>query len=122
MIITLIFPNGTRILAEVARTPAEKSRGLMFRNALEPCRGMLFVYETMGLYSFWMHQVRIPLDMIWMDLDQRIVEIVSNARPCDVLPCPRYGGDEAAAFVLEVAGGMAVGNGLKVGDRVEFAQ
>ncbi len=69
-----------------------------------------------------MYQVRIPLDMIWMDSDHRIVEISADTPPCNTARdlCPTYGGHARAQFVLELAGGMAAKYGLKTGDRIEF--
>ena len=63
-----------------------------------------------------MYQVRIPLDIIWMDRYRAIVEIAANAPPCKTVAsqCPHYGGNsERAQYVLELAGGMAAKYGLK---------
>src|ERR671936_2755034 len=61
------LPNGTKIRAEVMIHPTDMMRGMMFRDSLAPDRGMLFIHEQPGKYSYWMHQVKIPLDIIWMD-------------------------------------------------------
>jgi uncharacterized membrane protein (UPF0127 family) len=121
----IVLPNGKRIRAEVMRNPADMMRGMMFRDSLAPDRGMLFVHGSPGTYSYWMYQVRIPLDIIWMDLNHRIVEISSDTPPCKQpreksTACPTYGGHETAVFVLELAGGMAQKYGLHVGDALSF--
>jgi uncharacterized membrane protein (UPF0127 family) len=70
-----------------------------------------------------MYQVRIPLDIIWMDHDRRIVEISANTPAClsrSAHECPSYGGHEKARYVLELAGGGAALYGLKVGDTLGF--
>lgn len=97
-------------------------RGMMFRDSIAPDRGMLFVHGSPGKYPYWMYQVRIPLDIIWMDLSHRIVEISADTPPCktQAAACPHYGGNEEAVFVLELGGGMAARYGLRVGDNLAF--
>ena len=97
-------------------------RGMMFRDSLAPDRGMLFVHPSPGAYVYWMYQVRIPLDIIWMASDHRIVEISADTPPCrtKASECPQYGGHQRSQFVLELAGGMASKYGLKLGDTISF--
>jgi uncharacterized protein len=114
------FPNGKQVLAEQARTETMMMRGMMFRDSLAENRGMLFTHGEEGTFSYWMFQVKIPLDIIWMDSRRRIVEIVENAQPCPQKPCVSYGGKEKALYVLELSGGNARKNGLKVGDVLRF--
>jgi uncharacterized membrane protein (UPF0127 family) len=116
------FPNGTVIRAETMTKPEDMMRGMMFRDSLAPDRGMLFVHGEPGLFPYWMYQVRIPLDIVWMDLDRRIVEISADTPPCktEASKCPTYGGHQKAVFVLELAGGMAKKYGLYVGDKLSF--
>ena len=63
----VVFPDGTRVSVEVAGTPAARERGLMFRTQMAPSEGMVFVFEEVGFYPFWMKNTLIPLDMIWVD-------------------------------------------------------
>ncbi len=116
------LPDGTVIQAEIMRRPEEMMRGMMFRDSLAPDRGMLFLHGQPGNYSYWMYQVRIPLDMIWLDGNRRIVEIAAEAQPCRTTAsqCPHYGGHQKALFVLELGGGRAAAHGLKLGDRLDF--
>lgn len=116
------LPNGKRIRAEIMKTPDEMMKGMMFRDSIAPDRGMLFVHERPGKYPYWMYQVRIPLDIIWLDRDHRIVEISAATPPCKTAAsqCPSYGGAAVAQFVLELGGGRAAANGLKLGDRIDF--
>jgi hypothetical protein len=70
-----------------------------------------------------MYQVRIPLDIIWMDHQRRIVEISANTPACTSKSshdCPSYGGHEKARYVLELAGGGAALYNLRVGDVLSF--
>lgn len=114
------LPNGKQIRAEVVINPADMQRGMMFRDSLPQGRGMLFIHQNPGTYAYWMYQVRIPLDIIWMDSNRRIVEISANTPPCPGKECPTYGGHETARFVLELAGGEAQKHGLRVGDTLTF--
>lgn len=116
------LPNGKVILAEQMIQSVDTARGMMFRDSLAPDRGMLFYHAQAGKYAYWMYQVRIPLDIIWMDDNGRIVEISADTPPCTTVAsqCPNYGGHETARYVLELAGGMAKKYGLKIGDRLSF--
>ena len=117
------LPDGAQITAELAITPEEQARGLMFRANLAPDRGMLFVGGRSAPRSFWMYQCLIPLDMIWLDGTHRIVEIVRAAPPCrssDPSDCPSYGGNANSVYVLELAAGQADAHGLRLGNRLEF--
>ena len=119
---TVVLPGGQEILAEVVSDPADMARGLMFRDSLAPDRGMLFIHNAAGRHPYWMFQVRIPLDIIWLGPDRAIVEISAATPPCrtESSGCPQYGGNQDAQFVLELAGGMAGKYGLKLGDRISF--
>ena len=61
------FPNGKTVAAETMLREIDQMRGMMFRDSLAQDRGMLFVHPHEGNYPYWMYQVRIPLDIIWMD-------------------------------------------------------
>ncbi|MCZ2149944.1 MAG: DUF192 domain-containing protein [Bryobacterales bacterium] len=117
------LPGGQQVMAEVMLRPEDMMRGMMYRSSLAPDRGLLFVHGRPGKYTYWMHNVRVPLDIIWMDSGRRIVEMSLNTPPCleqDPVKCPQYGGKEDAQFVLELAGGMAAKYGLAVGQIVSF--
>ncbi|MCS7315386.1 MAG: DUF192 domain-containing protein [Bryobacterales bacterium] len=119
---TVVLPGGQKIRVEVMTHPTDMMRGMMFRDSLEPDRGMLFIHGSPGNYPYWMYQVRIPLDIIWLDERRRIVEIYANAPPCrtKASECPSYGGNQKALYVLELAGGMAEKYGLRIGDVLVF--
>ena len=119
----LTFPGGQQIRVEPMIKEMDIMRGMMFRDSLTKDRGMLFVHTADENHPYWMYQVRIPLDIIWMDHSRRIVEIVANAPPCPSAPahdCPSFGGHEKARYVLELAGGGAALYGLRTGDVVSF--
>ena len=106
------------VTVELARTADDRARGLMYRDALDPDRGMLFIFEEPEVLRFWMKNTYIPLDMIFIDRDRRVVGIVESATPLTLEP---RGPDLPASFVLEVAGGYAKKNGIDVGTNVRFS-
>jgi uncharacterized membrane protein (UPF0127 family) len=73
----------------------------MYRTQLGDDEGMRFVFDRSGTYSFWMKNTLIPLDMLRVDEQMRVIEIVT-AQPCTADPCPSYGGTQLARYVLEI--------------------
>ncbi|GHE04192.1 hypothetical protein U879_01905 [Defluviimonas sp. 20V17] len=96
----------------LARTPAERERGLMNRRHLPRDAGMLFLFGKPGPVSFWMHDTLIPLDMIFMDQSGRVTRIHANATPLSDMPI--NGGSRVFA-VLEINGGMAARADIRPG-------
>lgn len=103
---------------EVARTPEEQARGLMYRTSLAEDRGMIFPMVPPRFASFWMKNTYIPLDLIFIRTDGSIARIAANAVPEDLSPIPS---GEPVAAVLEIAGGGAARHGIVEGDRVSWA-
>lgn len=119
---TITLPDGAEIKAELAVTRDAQSQGMMFRANLRPGEGMLFPFEEMAPRAFWMFQTLVPLDIIWLDDNKRIVEISANSPPCRTVPddCPTYGGSAHSTYVLELAAGQAAAHKLTVGSQLEF--
>lgn len=115
-----LFPDKTVVALEVARSEAERARGLMFRTDLAEQAGMIFLFERPGIYPFWMKNTLIPLDMIWMDADHRIVHIAHDVPPCKADPCPNYPPNAKASSVLELAAGVAAKHHLAEGNVLRF--
>ena len=106
-----------RIGLEVAQTPEEQATGLMFRTELPDDRGMLFPIAPARNVRFWMKNVFIELDMVF--LREGVVQaIIPNVPPCLSEACPNYGPDVPVDGVIELRGGRAAQLGLKVGDRI----
>jgi uncharacterized membrane protein (UPF0127 family) len=116
------LPGGHIIRAETAVDTRDMMRGLMFRATLAPDHGMLFVHPVSGQYSYWMYQTYIPLDMIWMDENHKIVEIVESAPPCKTAAskCAHFGGNQMARFVLELNGGESRKYGIQLGQMIDW--
>lgn len=102
---------------EVADTVATRERGLMFRKSLAADRGMLFdfKFKTVQPVSFWMKDTLIPLDMVFIGADGRIVSIARNATPLSETPIASAG---PVRDVLELRGGRAAEIEAAPGDRV----
>lgn len=118
------LPDGTVIHAELKIDRQGQALGMMFRDSLPADHGMLFVYSGRPLVeSYWMHNVRIPLDILWLDKSGKVVELVTSAAPCPGEPktCPQYGGHHPASFVLELGGGQAKSHGADVGKVVRIS-
>ncbi len=116
----LFLPDGTPITIELAVTPIERELGLMFRDRIEPDQGLLFVFETEDRSSFWMFNVKFPIDILWLDARKRVVHIEAGVPPCPREPCPSYPTPTPALYVLELKSGQAAAHKIKVGDRLEF--
>jgi uncharacterized membrane protein (UPF0127 family) len=115
-----VLPSGRTYSLEVARTPDEQAQGLMFRESLPERTGMLFPFTDKGVHQFWMKNTMIPLDMVWMDPEGKVIFVSANTPPCKADPCPSYGPDSPAASVLEIAGGMAKKENVTVGSSLKF--
>lgn len=106
------------IQLEVALTPRQQAMGLMFRPALPDDRGMLFPFDPPQPVGFWMKNVPVPLDMVFVR-DGVVQAIAANVPPCEQEPCPTYGPKVLIDQVIELRGGRAAELGLKLGDRLE---
>ncbi|MEM9003924.1 MAG: DUF192 domain-containing protein [Cyanobacteria bacterium P01_F01_bin.86] len=105
---------------EVAQTRQQQAIGLMFRDTLADDHGMLFPFAPPRPVRFWMKNVSIPLDMVFL-YQGEVVEIAHDVPPCESEPCPTYGPDELLVeYVIELRGGLAELLGLQVGDVVEI--
>lgn len=111
-----------RLRVTVADTPAERRRGLMDRDALARDEGMLFLYRAEATRRFWMRNTSIPLDMIFVDADRRVVHVAHADVPApgtSPWELERYGG-VAAMYVVEARRGFANRTGVGPGDRLRL--
>lgn len=106
---------------EVADTDSKRQQWLMYRESLPSQSGMLFVFEYSYPHGFWMKNTLIPLDMIWIDEDQKIVDI-QTAIPCGADPCTSYVPSWNATYVLEINAWWAEWHDIQSGDKVRFVQ
>jgi len=106
-----------RVQVEVAETPEQRARGLMFRKKLAAHEGMLFIFNREEVQSFWMRNTYIPLDMIFISKKMYVVGVVENAEP---MTETSRRVDAPSTFVLEVRGGFAKAQGIAEGTRARF--
>ncbi|MGB3300950.1 MAG: DUF192 domain-containing protein [Phormidesmis sp.] len=113
--------KGETFELEVAQTSEQQSLGLMFRSELPANRGMLFPFGSPRRTRFWMKDVPVPLDMVF--LRNGVVVAIAQAPPCPAEPCPTYGPDnnQLVDQVLELRGGRAAEIGLQTGDAIAIS-
>ena len=120
---TVKFPDSkAELTVEVADTPEERSKGLMYREKLSIENGMLFVFPEEDYRGFWMKNTLIPLDMIFVDAEGRIINIE------EAVPEPNtsdenlksYRSDEPAKYVIETNSSFTERKDVEEGDRVVF--
>lgn len=111
------FGGQAAVEVEIASTPEATERGLMWRKELPAGKGMLFIFSAVSDHSFWMKNTLIPLDMIFIGPDLRVVGVVENAQP-RTLVGRRVG--RPSRYVLEVPGGWSAKAGVGVGATVKL--
>ena len=119
-VVPLTVTSGSRVhqfRVELARTPQEQAKGLMFRTQMGPDEGMIFPFDPPRGASFWMRNTVIPLDLIFVAPDGRISNIAANAVPYDETPLLSVG---KVKGVLEIPGGRAAELGIVPGDKVAW--
>jgi uncharacterized membrane protein (UPF0127 family) len=112
--------KGETFVVDLALTPEEQRRGLMFVEEMPADRGMLFIFPREAPRSFWMRNTRIALDILYFDEELALVSMAENARPCVADPCPGYPSRGPAKYVLELNAGLAASLGVQRGDQLEL--
>jgi uncharacterized protein len=113
--------NGFEIFADVAITDEDQTKGLSIKDHMNENEGMLFAYDKPSQQSFWMKDMRFPIDIIWLNGTGSVVHIEENLKPCvPSLECPSFSPNENAQYVLETVAGFAQKHQLKVGTDVDF--
>ena len=116
--LTIVSANGPhKFTVELAATPGQMEQGLMFRKSLAADAGMLFDYRVPSMAAMWMKNTLIPLDMLFVDQQGRIINIHERAVPGSLDPIAAAA---PARAVIELNGGTAAHLGIKPGDRVTF--
>lgn len=100
--------DDTLIDVHIADTIMKRNMGLMFEEKLPDNQGMLFIYEESGRYSFWMHNMKFALDIIWFDDRGNVVHIKQDVPPCTTEPeyCKVYDPKADALYVFEATAGF----------------
>lgn len=103
---------------EIAQNSSQRSKGLSGRDELCSNCGMLFVFKDEGIYPFWMKDTHIPLDMIWIDSDNKIVKITTALETNSE---KKYTNDKPAKYVIELNANEAFKLDLKIGDTIPIS-
>ena len=117
--VTILTKGGREVSfqVEVADTPSKRAMGLQYRKELGKDHGMIFLFPAESPQSFWMKNTPIPLDMIFIDRERKIVGIIEQTVPFSLESCSV---GVPSQFVLEINGGLAKRHGIQIGDRVRF--
>jgi len=115
-VVVLARSGSAAVRVEIARSPQEREHGLMDRTRLDPDAGMLFVFDESAPHGFWMRNTLIPLDLLFLAEDGRVVAVVER----QPLSLEVSDGGVESRYVLEVNGGWARAHGVSPGDRVRF--
>jgi len=105
---------------ELAKNQAQWTRGLMFRDYLPVNNGMLFIFPDENLRSFWMKNMKIPLDMLFISADKKIIDIKENFAPCLSDICESYFSAGPAKYVLEINAGLVKEKNIKIGEEIRI--
>ena len=117
--VTITTKDGREVAfqVEIADTPAKREMGLQYRRELSDDKGMIFLFPSESVQSFWMKNTPIPLDMIFISGDKKIVGIVEQTAPFSLDP---RSVNVSSQYVLEINGGLSKRRGITTGDAVRF--
>ncbi|KAF3980636.1 MAG: DUF192 domain-containing protein [Methylococcales symbiont of Iophon sp. n. MRB-2018] len=110
------------IEVEVASTKMQRTMGLMFRKYLAPNKGMLFVFDEEVIQWIWMKNTFIPLDIIYISEQWKIVSILKDLKSCDKDPCSMYSSNKKAKYMLEINAGIVDEKGIAVAEKINFSR
>lgn len=115
----IVTSTGTHVFTvEVAETPQQRERGLMYRTEMAPDAGMIFDYHRDLQISMWMKNTVLPLDMLFITADGSVFDVVKGAVPYS-LEIIASGGPVRA--VLELNAGTVDRLSIRRGDVVRYA-
>ena len=107
--------------AEIPVTGELISKGLSVKNQLRENESMLFVFEEPSRHSFWMKDMKFPIDIIWLDSNGKIVHMEENLMPCPLmLICPSHIPNADSQYVLETTAGFAQRHNISLGTNIKF--
>jgi uncharacterized membrane protein (UPF0127 family) len=117
----VVSVNGFKLIADLALTQDQQTKGLAVRNHIKESEGMLFVFQYPSKQSFWMKDMKFPIDIIWLGGNRSVVYIVPNLEPCPSRGnCPGYVPDRDSLYVLETAAGFSHRHNVAVGTQTDF--
>lgn len=115
----IITIGGSTFRADVVDTPRLREKGLSGRSGLDDDEAMLFVFDSDDKWSFWMKEMKFPIDIIWLNNEGVVNYVEYDVKP-DAIPHKVYAPPEPARYVIELAAGRAGELGIKPGTEVRF--
>jgi uncharacterized protein len=112
--------NGVPLVADLAITGEQRTKGLAVKDSLAENESMLFYFPKANEYAFWMKDMKFPIDIIWLDTDRKVIHIEHSLEPCDSDACPLYKPEGKTQYVLETVAGFAQKYNVIEGTIVEF--
>jgi uncharacterized membrane protein (UPF0127 family) len=113
--------NGVVLVADISASNEQWTKGLSVKDALAENEAMLFVFDNEGEQTFWMKDMKFPIDIIWINGNKTVVHIEHNLQPCGYgLLCPTYKPGQDSLYVLETVGGFAEKHDVVPGTRIQF--
>lgn len=112
--------NGVGLVADIAETGEQRSKGLAIKDSLNETEGMLFVFSEPRQYVFWMKDMKFPIDIIWLDSNKTVVHVEHSLDPCGPVSCETYRPGADSLYVLETVAGFADKYGVIEGTKVKF--
>ncbi len=116
-----VITNNYKVLVDIAITDKQLQDGLAIKNSLKENEGMLFFLGEPRKASFWMKDMKFPIDIIWLDESFSIVHIEQELQPCEsMFSCKSYKPNSDALYVLETIAGFTSKHDLKIGNVINF--
>jgi uncharacterized membrane protein (UPF0127 family) len=113
--------NNVTVLADIADTNEKRSKGLSVKETLNETEGMLFVFNTSREHSFWMKDMKFPIDIIWISEQNQVVHVEHSLEPCQPdSSCPTYKPHRDSLYVLETVAGFAKKYNVTENSYVDF--
>jgi uncharacterized protein len=113
--------NGFNVTTAIAFTDEQRIRGLSGIEKLNENQGMLFLFDEPSKQGFWMNKMYIPIDIIWLDSNNKVVHIEKQLEPCELfLPCEVYSPQANSLYVLELRSGFVDDHSIKNGMTIDF--
>jgi uncharacterized membrane protein (UPF0127 family) len=111
---TIISINGINVTMAIASTDEQRIRGLSGIEKMNENEGMLFLFDKPSKQGFWMNKMNFPIDIIWLDSNNKVVHIEKQLEPCKLfLACPVYNPEVDSLYVIELRSGFADDHSIK---------
>ena len=111
---TTISINGINVTMAIASTDEQRIRGLSGIETMNESEGMLFLFDKPSKQGFWMNKMNFPIDIIWLDSNNKVVHIEKQLEPCKLfLACPVYNPEVDSLYVIELRSGFADDHSIK---------